>query len=49
MVDTLTLILGTQRYGDLIATINTQINEDFSFNANNVGTSINNTSVMIQH
>lgn len=34
--------VSTQRYGDLIATINTQINEDFSFNAI-VGTSINNT------
>lgn len=34
--------LSTQRYGDFIATINTQFNEDFSFNAN-VGTSITNT------
>lgn len=34
--------LSTQRYGDLIATINTKFNEDFSFNAN-VGTSITNT------
>ena len=34
--------LSTQRYGDLIATINTKFNEDFSFNAN-IGTSITNT------
>ncbi|MEO7979171.1 TonB-dependent receptor plug domain-containing protein [Flavobacterium sp.] len=34
--------LSTQRYGDLIAKINTNFNEDFSFNAI-VGTSINNT------
>ncbi|MFV8375992.1 SusC/RagA family TonB-linked outer membrane protein [Flavobacterium sp. LB1P71] len=34
--------LSTQRYGDLIATINTKFNEDFSFNAN-LGTSITNT------
>jgi len=34
--------LSTQRYGDLIATINTKFNDDFSFNAN-IGTSINNT------
>jgi TonB-linked SusC/RagA family outer membrane protein len=36
--------LSTQRYGDLIATINTKIGSDFSFNAN-IGTSINNTLV----
>jgi len=34
--------LSTQRYGDLIAKINTNINENFSFNAI-VGASINNT------
>lgn len=34
--------LSTQRYGDLIATINTKIGDDFTFNAN-VGTSITNT------
>ena len=34
--------LSTQRYGDLIATINTKFNDDFSFNAN-IGTSITNT------
>ncbi|TDE45040.1 SusC/RagA family TonB-linked outer membrane protein [Flavobacterium rhamnosiphilum] len=34
--------LSTQRYGDLIATINTNISEDFTFNAN-IGTSITNT------
>ena len=34
--------LSTQRYGDLIAKINTDINENISFNAI-VGTSINNT------
>ncbi|MDA6070238.1 SusC/RagA family TonB-linked outer membrane protein [Flavobacterium sp. AC] len=34
--------LSTQRYGDLIAKINTNFNEDFSFNAI-VGASINNT------
>lgn len=34
--------LSTQRYGDLIATINTKFNDDFSFTAN-VGTSITNT------
>lgn len=34
--------LSTQRYGDLIATINTKIGEDFTFTAN-VGTSITNT------
>ncbi|MFV8466377.1 SusC/RagA family TonB-linked outer membrane protein [Flavobacterium sp. LB1P62] len=34
--------LSTQRYGDLIATINTKFNEDFSINAN-LGTSITNT------
>ncbi|WP_269236620.1 SusC/RagA family TonB-linked outer membrane protein [Flavobacterium flavigenum] len=34
--------LSTQRYADLIATINTKIGNDFSFNAN-IGTSITNT------
>ncbi len=34
--------LSTQRYGDLIATINTKFNDDFSFTAN-IGTSITNT------
>jgi TonB-linked SusC/RagA family outer membrane protein len=34
--------LSTQRYGDLIATINTKFSEDFTFNAN-IGTSITNT------
>jgi TonB-linked SusC/RagA family outer membrane protein len=34
--------LSTQRYADLIATINTDINDEFSFNAN-IGTSITNT------
>ncbi|WP_029273138.1 SusC/RagA family TonB-linked outer membrane protein [Flavobacterium sp. KJJ] len=34
--------LSTQRYADLIATINTKIGDDFSFTAN-VGTSITNT------
>lgn len=34
--------LSTQRYGDLIATINKNFSDDFSFNAN-IGTSINNT------
>lgn len=34
--------LSTQRYADLIATINTKIGSDFSFNAN-IGTSITNT------
>ncbi len=34
--------LSTQRYADLIATINTKIGQDFSFNAN-IGTSITNT------
>ncbi|MCD0465847.1 SusC/RagA family TonB-linked outer membrane protein [Flavobacterium sp. ENC] len=34
--------LSTQRYGDLIATINTKIATDFSFNAN-IGASITNT------
>lgn len=34
--------LSTQRYADLIATINTKIGENFNFNAN-VGTSITNT------
>ncbi len=34
--------LSTQRYADLIATINTDINDKFSFNAN-IGTSITNT------
>ncbi|WP_316633772.1 SusC/RagA family TonB-linked outer membrane protein [uncultured Flavobacterium sp.] len=34
--------LSTQRYADLIATINTKIGSDFTFNAN-VGTSITNT------
>lgn len=34
--------LSTQRYGDLIATINTKFSDDISFNAN-VGTSITNT------
>ena len=34
--------LSTQRYGDLIAKINTKFSDDFSFNAI-VGTSINNT------
>ncbi|MHC0441685.1 SusC/RagA family TonB-linked outer membrane protein [Flavobacterium sp. 3-210] len=34
--------LSTQRYGDLIATINTKIGDNFTFNAN-VGTSITNT------
>jgi len=34
--------LSTQRYGDLIATINTKIGSDFNFNAN-VGTSVTNT------
>jgi TonB-linked SusC/RagA family outer membrane protein len=34
--------VSTQRYGDFIATINTEFNDDFSFNAI-VGTSINNT------
>ncbi|NHN24815.1 SusC/RagA family TonB-linked outer membrane protein [Flavobacterium jejuense] len=33
-----------QRYADLIATINTKINENFSFNAN-IGTSITNTLI----
>ncbi|KQO24803.1 SusC/RagA family TonB-linked outer membrane protein [Flavobacterium sp. Leaf82] len=32
----------TQRYGDLIATINTRFSDDFTFNAN-IGTSITNT------
>lgn len=35
-------MIGTQNYADLIALINTKINEDFSFNAT-VGTSINNS------
>jgi len=34
--------LSTQRYADLIATINTKIGSDFTFNAN-IGTSITNT------
>ncbi|WPO78646.1 SusC/RagA family TonB-linked outer membrane protein [Flavobacterium sp. KACC 22761] len=34
--------LSTQRYADLIATINTKIGSDFSFNAN-IGTSVTNT------
>ncbi|WP_264530675.1 SusC/RagA family TonB-linked outer membrane protein [Flavobacterium sp. N502540] len=34
--------VSTQRYGDLIATINTKFSDDFSFNAN-IGTSITNT------
>nr|WP_315154645.1 SusC/RagA family TonB-linked outer membrane protein [uncultured Flavobacterium sp.] len=34
--------LSTQRYADLIATINTKFNDDFTFNAN-IGTSITNT------
>ncbi|RUT70080.1 SusC/RagA family TonB-linked outer membrane protein [Flavobacterium cupreum] len=34
--------LSTQRYGDLIATITTNISNDFTFNAN-IGTSITNT------
>lgn len=34
--------LSTQRYADLIATINTKFNDDFSFNAN-IGSSITNT------
>lgn len=34
--------LSTQRYADLIATINTKFSDDFTFNAN-VGTSITNT------
>lgn len=34
--------LSTQRYGDLIATINTKFTDDFTFNAN-IGTSITNT------
>ncbi|MDX6182692.1 SusC/RagA family TonB-linked outer membrane protein [Flavobacterium sp. Fl-77] len=34
--------LSTQRYADLIATINTNFSENFTFNAN-IGTSINNT------
>jgi hypothetical protein len=34
--------LSTQRYGDFIATINTDLNDDISFNAN-IGTSITNT------
>ncbi len=39
--------VSSQTYGDLIATINTQFNDDFSFNAN-VGTSITKTSVTDQ-
>ncbi|MFB3388271.1 SusC/RagA family TonB-linked outer membrane protein [Flavobacterium sp. LAR06] len=34
--------ISTQRYGDLIATINTKFSDDFSFNAN-IGTSVTNT------
>jgi TonB-linked SusC/RagA family outer membrane protein len=34
--------LSTQRYADLIATVNTKFNDDFTFNAN-IGTSITNT------
>ncbi|VXB98720.1 SusC/RagA family TonB-linked outer membrane protein [Flavobacterium sp. 9AF] len=36
--------LSTQRYADLIATINAKFNEDFSFNAN-IGTSITNSLI----
>ncbi|MFH6945250.1 SusC/RagA family TonB-linked outer membrane protein [Flavobacterium sp. FlaQc-50] len=36
--------LSTQRYADLIATINTKIGSDFSFNAN-IGTSVRNTLI----
>ncbi|MFZ0596823.1 MAG: SusC/RagA family TonB-linked outer membrane protein [Flavobacterium sp.] len=36
--------LSTQRYADLIATINTPISSDFSFNAN-IGTSVRNTMI----
>jgi outer membrane receptor protein involved in Fe transport len=36
----------TQLYGDLIATINTKFNDDFSFNAN-VGTNITKTSLFL--
>lgn len=36
--------LSTQRYADLIATINTKIGSDFSFNAN-IGTSVRNTMI----
>lgn len=37
-------VLSTQRYGDLIATINTKIGSNFSFNAN-FGTSIRNSLI----
>ncbi|CAA9202298.1 SusC/RagA family TonB-linked outer membrane protein [Flavobacterium collinsii] len=36
--------LSTQRYADLIATINTKIGSDFTFNAN-IGTSVRNTLI----
>ena len=36
--------LSTQRYADVIATVNTKFNEDFSFNAN-IGSSITNTQL----